>query len=201
MIYSYTYPILAPASSIPTLSSGGTTAQQNQPGSPKPNSPNTSTNNNNMRGQRSSSPISGSRISKPMVSRKGHHHRTSSSPRKFSPPLDVYETPASYFLELSLPGVPKESVSIDVHEGSSTEGRRKLIIAGKAGSAVPEIGEAEKIRHWLSERNRGEFERVVEFPDDADFGAVKAKMEAGLLRVEVGKKAKKALKVKVDYEA
>lgn len=96
----------------------------------------------------------------------------------FTPAFDVRETEQAYLLEADLPGVVREAVEIEFHEGVLTI----------KGNREQTTSESEDVYH-LSERRHGSFERSFRLPDKADPEKVSATLKAGVLQVTVGKKA------------
>lgn len=96
--------------------------------------------------------------------------------RDFSPKLDVVETDKSFLIEFDVPGVEKEDIEINVHEGILTiRGERK----------AREIEETEtRIR---AERVTGSFSRAFHLPSEIKEKKISARMENGVLYVELPK--------------
>ena len=94
------------------------------------------------------------------------------------PAIDVTESEDSYSIAAELPGVRKEDLSIELHEGV-------LNIRGEKRSARDE--EKERGR-WL-ERSFGAFQRAITLPKDADPERVDAGFADGVLSVVVHKRA------------
>ena len=46
-----------------------------------------------------------------------------------------------------------------------------------------------KRNYWLNERGYGRFERVIRLPETVDDDSIQAQLDAGVLRVTLGKKA------------
>jgi HSP20 family molecular chaperone IbpA len=152
-----------------------------------------------------------------------HHH---DAERMISPEADVREEKSEYWVDISLPGVSDgESIIIEcptprqITVSSSVE-RPQLPTAfpsiskgelGKdsdalSGHAVapdaPEKSEKEhhfKPRFLIAERNVGVFHRTFTFPQDIDDDHIRAKLENGLLRIQVPKSLRGASRnIKVD---
>ncbi len=102
--------------------------------------------------------------------------RTSFIKDEFHPALSVSETPESYIVEAELPGVKKADVSVDFQDGV-------LTLKGEKNC----FDEEKKGQYHRFERSHGSFTRSIQFPTDADPELVKAKMEDGVLRVEISK--------------
>lgn len=89
------------------------------------------------------------------------------------PAADVCEGPELYRVELDLPGVRQTDVSIE------TQGRTLSVRGVRSPRGA---GDA---RSCLAERPRGAFSRSFHLPQDADSRALRARMEDGVLRIEI----------------
>lgn len=94
----------------------------------------------------------------------------------WKPRLDVTESEEGYLLRLDLPGVAREDLSIEFHDGV-------LTLAGERKSDV----DAEHYTHLCTERRHGRFERAVNLPKDADPQQIEATLRDGVLTVRVAK--------------
>lgn len=117
----------------------------------------------------------------------------------FTPPIDVFSTPAAYVLHVALPGAKKEDVGVNWDAEKS-----ELNVAG----VVYRQGDEEFLK-TLSKRERkvGVFERSVKLPpgeeekEELDGENITAKLEDGVLIVTVPKVEKEWTEVKkVDIE-
>ena len=91
----------------------------------------------------------------------------------FHPAADILETEAGFELQLALPGVAKDAVTIDFQDG-------QLVVAGER--KAPEAGEnAPKFRR--AETAYGSFRRAFRLPDTVNVKAIGAEMTDGILRV------------------
>lgn len=123
---------------------------------------------------------------------------TEDDSKDFQPPVDVFVTPSSYHVHVSLPGAKKEDVGVNYNADKS-----ELSIAG----VVYRPGDEEFLKNLdLAERKVGVFDRKVKLgnernPAEVDAEAITAKMEDGVLRVEIPKVEKDYVEVKkVDIE-
>ena len=92
----------------------------------------------------------------------------------FSPSFDMKEVDGGYEITAELPGVKKEDISMDLHDGILTlKGEKK------------EEFKEEKENMIRSERRYGSFERSVRVPDGVTAEHVKARMDNGLLSVKI----------------
>ena len=89
-----------------------------------------------------------------------------------SPRYDLAGTDAEYTVLIDVPGMPKESLDVKA-EGD------ELRISGDRPPPVLPDG-AEILR---SERGVGRFSRTIRLPSEVDVTAVRAKLDAGVLRI------------------
>ena len=92
----------------------------------------------------------------------------------FTPLGDIEETEDAFVIELELPGVDRDDVSVEV------DGRR-LVVSGER----KERERTGVIRRRT--RTVGRFHYEVVLPSDVDGGAVEAKLEHGVLSIRVPK--------------
>ena len=113
----------------------------------------------------------------------------------FSPPLDLFSTPASYVLHLAIPGAKKEDVGVNWDPETSS-----LNIAGVIHRSGDEA--FLKTLQGKGERKVGMFERKVELKgEEVDGEGIGAKLEDGVLVVTVPKVEKGWTEIrKVDIE-
>lgn len=96
----------------------------------------------------------------------------------FNPSCEVKETPQNYLVRFDLPGVPKEQIKIDLHDGYLTvSGERK------------EEKKEEKDKSHFSEVRYGSFSRSFSFPTQVDAEKVEAKFDHGVLSISIPKKS------------
>lgn len=116
----------------------------------------------------------------------------------FKPPVDVFSTPTAYHIHVSLPGVKKEDVGLNYDADKS-----ELSIAG----VIYRPGDEEFLKTLaMGERKVGVFERKVKLgnerhPAEVDIEGITAKLEDGVLKIEVPRMEKDFVNVKkVDIE-
>ncbi|KAF2874145.1 HSP20-like chaperone [Massariosphaeria phaeospora] len=121
-----------------------------------------------------------------------------SDPEDFSPEADIFDTPSSFVVHVSLPGAKKEDVGVNWDAEKS-----ELSIAG----VVYRPGDEEFLKTLaMTERKAGPFERKVRLgtranPTQVDADMITAKLEDGVLRVDVPKMDAGFVEVrKVDIE-
>ncbi len=107
----------------------------------------------------------------------------------FVPPVDVYEDEHKVVLKLEVPGLKQEDLDIQIEKNTLTvRGERKF-----------EKEEKEENFHRI-ERRYGSFFRSFSLPTTVNVEDVKASYDAGVLRIELEKKAEakpKQIKVQV----
>ncbi len=84
---------------------------------------------------------------------------------------DAYESDGYFWIEIELPGMKKEEVSIQVIED-------ELVVKGNKT-----IAEEEERIYYQRERKLGEFIRHYELPENVKLEKIKASFDNGLLRV------------------
>lgn len=105
------------------------------------------------------------------------------------PPLDVYETEGAIVVRVELAGVASEDVRVVVDgEYLQITGRRAL---GRPGGSA---------RHLLIEIAQGPFERVLRTRAEYDPDRVSARLEDGILTVELPKQEKGARVIAVKQQ-
>ena len=111
----------------------------------------------------------------------------------FVPPVDIYEDEHKIVLKLEVPGLKQEDLDIQVENSTLTvKGERKF-----------EKEEKEENFHRI-ERRYGSFFRSFTVPNTVNTENVKANYDAGVLRIELEKRAEakpKQIKVQVSGES
>jgi len=128
----------------------------------------------------------------------GNNATNNENNEDFKPEVDIFDTPESFIVHVSLPGAKKEDVGVNWNAEKS-----ELNIAG----VIYRPGDEELLKSLaLDERKVGAFERMVRLgsranPAAVDMDAISAKLEDGILRVEVPKLDSEYVEVKkVDIE-
>jgi HSP20 family protein len=94
----------------------------------------------------------------------------------WSPQLDLYETDLAFILEVDLPGVKKQDVSVVVENGA-------LVLQGRRSFAR---GPAEE-HFYCRERRGGHFTRRLRLPGSINQERIHAEFHSGILRVTLPK--------------
>lgn len=113
--------------------------------------------------------------------------RPGSDSAVWSPAVDVYEKDDMYVVSLDLPGLTKNDVEISFDNGL-------LQISGERTEAQEE----QETRYHRIERWYGRFFRSIPFDRDVDPNKIKAKMDNGVLTIQLRKtEDSKPVKVKI----
>ncbi|KAJ8116340.1 hypothetical protein OPT61_g2213 [Boeremia exigua] len=111
----------------------------------------------------------------------------------FTPDADIFDTSLSYFIHVSLPGAKKEDVGVNWDAEKS-----ELSVAG----VIYRPGDEELLKTLaMSERKVGPFERKIRLgtranPAHVDADGITAKLEDGVLRIEVRKEEEGFVEIK-----
>lgn len=89
-------------------------------------------------------------------------------------PLDLYEHDGKYVLEMSVPGFDPKEINVEVNGGT-------VSVTGEH----TEETEKKDVRYHRREMRRGSFSRTVTLPQDLDANTVTAKIDKGVLKVEL----------------
>lgn len=105
----------------------------------------------------------------------------------FSPHVDAYETEKSYEIEASLPGMKREDIKVDFHQG-------RLTISGERHFR----NEQNQRRYHVVESSFGSFQRAFQLPDTVDASRIEASFEDGVLHIRVPKDEKKTMRHQIE---
>lgn len=108
------------------------------------------------------------------VREQTQHPQSPENRRWVQPPVNIVETGEGYTLEAEMPGVGKEGLDVLL------DGNELTIVGRKS----PFSGQAHLV---YRESNDYDFRRVFELDPVIDVGRVKARIENGLLRLELPK--------------
>lgn len=116
----------------------------------------------------------------------------------FTPEADIFDTNSAYIIHISLPGAKKEDVGVNWDAEKS-----ELSVAG----VIYRPGDEELLKTLaMNERKVGPFERKIRLgtranPAHVDAEGITAKLEDGVLKVEVRKENEGFVEIKkVDIE-
>jgi len=101
----------------------------------------------------------------------------------FSPQVDAYETEQGYQIEAALPGLKRDDIKVDFHQG-------RLTISGERSFQ----NEQNQRRYHVVESSYGSFQRSFQLPETVDPSRIEASFEDGVLRVTVPKNEQKTMR-------
>jgi HSP20 family protein len=101
----------------------------------------------------------------------------------FSPQVDAYETEQGYQIEAALPGMKREDIKVDFHQG-------RLTISGERHFQ----NEQNQRRYHMVESSYGSFQRTFQLPDTVDPSNIEASFENGVLHIMVPKDQQKTMR-------
>jgi HSP20 family protein len=106
------------------------------------------------------------------------------------PVVDIYDSEKAIVVNAELPGVSKESITLDVKENILTlKGERKS------------DAEVSKENYYRMERCFGTFERAFTLPSTVDPGKITANFKDGVLKIEIPKpEEKKPKQISINVE-
>jgi len=102
----------------------------------------------------------------------------------WTPPVDLYETPAEYVLTAELPGLSRDQIEIHAEES-------RITIRGARGSTNYGRDIACEQYHRV-ERGHGRFSRAFTLPEPIDVNAIAAELKDGVLTVTMPKSPDRA---------
>jgi len=104
----------------------------------------------------------------------------------WQPPADIYEDEECLIVEIDLPGVPQESIQVQIENGL-------LLVEGKR---EPPAREEALQQH--GERSWGAFSRQFALPQEVDSARTLANCEMGVLRIVIPKAGKATGKIEIE---
>ena len=108
---------------------------------------------------------------------------------KFLPNADIAEDEKGYYLNLTIPGVNKEEVKIELNDKVlSVSGEKKL------------QGEENGKKFHTVESYFGTFKRSFKLPEDANTSAIEAEYKDGILTITVLKQEGKEVKATIQIK-
>ena len=94
----------------------------------------------------------------------------------YVPAVDVVETADAYNVRVELPGVPKESLTVEVKDN-------RLVLSGRKEA----VAQSEEGRYRYSESRSGNFSRVFQIPRNVKSDAIEAEHKDGVLNLRIPK--------------
>jgi HSP20 family protein len=95
----------------------------------------------------------------------------------FTPASDAAATDDAYVVEVELPGVKEEDISVQLHGNM-------LIVKGNKHSSHEERNKT----YYFSERTYGAFQRIFRLPSDVDDSRIEAVVADGVLTLRIPKR-------------
>ena len=102
--------------------------------------------------------------------------RFNAEEKRWRPVVDNHENESTTFINVDLPGLTKEDISINVEENI-------LTISGERASET----KTENENYFRRERFFGKFQREFTLPSSVDYEKIKADYKDGVLKIEVPK--------------
>ena len=109
-----------------------------------------------------------------------------------APAINVKETDKAYFVELAAPGMKKEDFNVHIND----EGN--LLIKMEKKEETKE--DDKNARYLRREFSYSKFEQTLILPDDVEKDQIKARVEHGVLTVELPKHEEQKVKVSRQIE-
>jgi HSP20 family protein len=100
---------------------------------------------------------------------------------EFSPAVDIYDEGNYLVCKAEIPGIPKESISVDFYGNT-------ICISGEKKSEE----KVERKGYFRSECSHGAFRRTLTLPEGLDYGKAKASFKDGVLAVQIPKSGEKS---------
>lgn len=107
----------------------------------------------------------------------------------FVPKVNTREDDDAYYLDIDLPGVKKEDITVDINDGV-------LSIYGERNFKE----EVKEEHYYKVETNFGKFQRVFSLPENVDSEKVEAKSSEGVLEIIIPKKEEVKNKKKIEIQ-
>ena len=114
-----------------------------------------------------------------LFTRVAGHPGESLSRSEWLPPADITETEKAYRIDLEIPAVAAEDVTVSVKDGV-------LTVSGERKSE----SESDEGKRHRVERRRGKFSRTFRLPENVDEDGIEARCRDGVLYLTVAKKEK-----------
>jgi HSP20 family protein len=106
----------------------------------------------------------------------------------FAPKIDISETENQYVIDVTLPGMKKDDIQLDLEKGRLTINGERKFEKEKEGKTYHRV-----------ESHYGTFTRTFQLPDDVNDDSINASYNDGILNITIDKseeKMKKQIKIK-----
>ena len=104
-------------------------------------------------------------------------------PNATAPAINVKETDSEYTVELAAPGLKKEDFNVNIHKSGNLHIHME--------SKHEQKGEDKKSHYLRREFSYSKYEQTLLLPDDVDKDKIEAKVNDGVLTVNLPKMARK----------
>ena len=105
---------------------------------------------------------------------------------KWQPNTDVLEASDHLLIRMELAGVPRENIHIVFHEG-------RLVVHGFRKDPLDQ----QNVRYLQLEIHYNEFEKVIVLPEEIEVDGIDAKLEEGILLINIPRKQSSQLERKI----
>ena len=108
----------------------------------------------------------------------------------WQPTCDVRDTGDAFVVHAELPGVKKEDIDIELHDGTLTlKGKKDSgVVETKSDANKDKDGKSGSNNGWVRrERSFGSFMRTFSLPDGVDESHIKASFADGVLDIQIAK--------------
>lgn len=109
-------------------------------------------------------------------SNRPRRSRQMDMPTLWSPEVDIREDKDQLRVRVDLPGIPKDAVKIDIHDGA-------LTVQGERSEERSDESQGQGYRR--TERRYGSFYRSIPLPEGADAEKARASMKEGVLEITI----------------
>lgn len=121
--------------------------------------------------------------------------RRNTNKAEWTPTLDVYRRDNHFVIEVDLPSVSRENISLDLEQNRLTlKGHREEDTPRSEGSEDEESSRT----YYRRKRSRGPFRRTFTLPDGFDEESVSARLNDGVLTIEMILKSSTTRNIEVD---
>jgi HSP20 family protein len=102
--------------------------------------------------------------------------RNTGNPAPYRPAADIIENEKAYEIQVTLPGLTKEDISLELKEN-------RLVLKGERKHS----SETNEARYHVKESYHGSFSRSFRLPDAADKSSIGAEFKNGILNISISK--------------
>jgi len=111
--------------------------------------------------------------------------RFAPGPAGWTPPVDLHETPEAYIIAAEIPGVSREDIDIQFHDG-------RITLSGVRRERTSPCEQYHRV-----ERGHGSFSRTFQLPIPIDAEHITADLHEGVLTVTCPKSAEAVRRIRI----